>query len=315
MASVVAPLITRPNESRGSGVARSRERNLQGLIGVERELHDCRSIPELFTRASEIACGWCGFSRALVVSVEDQMLTAGPSGALSDPASDAMRRRLLAEPIPLASGSVESEFIRRGGSCGRSYGRPDQSLLKDALGLEGFALGAIMPENEMLALLLADSRIAPVDQEALDAVQVLAHLIARSLEQLFLRQRMNEFSAELRHLTTSAEALVKEALESPVTLPCDNGAGLVFAMAYTSAPSSADLWQIFTRRELDIAAKMVAGLSNREIGTALQISPETVKKYVARVMRKLGASNRADAAVKYMRLADASHGPSAIATT
>jgi DNA-binding CsgD family transcriptional regulator len=44
---------------------------------------------------------------------------------------------------------------------------------------------------------------------------------------------------------------------------------------------------------------------------APHISPETVKKCVARVIAKLGASNRADAAVRYLRLADASHGPSA----
>jgi DNA-binding NarL/FixJ family response regulator len=62
------------------------------------------------------------------------------------------------------------------------------------------------------------------------------------------------------------------------------------------------LRELFTRRELNIVAQMVDGRSNREIAAELQISPETVKTYVARVMRKLGASNRADAAVRFLRL-------------
>jgi DNA-binding CsgD family transcriptional regulator len=277
-----------------------------GLVGVDRALHECRSLPELFSRASEVACDWCGFSRALVVAVEDQFLIAGPSGALRNPASDALRRRLLADPVPLVSGSVEAELIRRGGATGRSYGRQGASVLKEALGLDCFALGAIMPETELLGLLLVDRNHAPVDGRALDAVQMLAHVVARSLEQLFLRQRMNEFSTELRHLTASAEALMREALDAPMTLPNDNGSGLVFAIPFTRAPAPGALLDMFTRRERDVAAKMVAGLSNRDIASTLQISPETVKKYVARVMRKLGASNRADAAVKYLRLSGAS---------
>jgi LuxR family transcriptional regulator, maltose regulon positive regulatory protein len=50
-----------------------------------------------------------------------------------------------------------------------------------------------------------------------------------------------------------------------------------------------------TLRELEILNLVAAGLSNREIGETLVISPETVKKHVAHLLGKLGASNRIEA--------------------
>ena len=50
---------------------------------------------------------------------------------------------------------------------------------------------------------------------------------------------------------------------------------------------------------------VASGCSNREIATELQLSAETVKGHVSRVIRKLRAANRADAAVRYVRLSGA----------
>jgi DNA-binding NarL/FixJ family response regulator len=115
---------------------------------------------------------------------------------------------------------------------------------------------------------------------------------------------MEEYAAELRHLTASAQALLVEGLESPIALPADHCGASVFAAAYSPADRTDALRLLFTRRELTIIDGLVAGRSNPAIAAELQLSPETVKKYIARVMRKLGASSRADAAVRYVRMAD-----------
>lgn len=50
-----------------------------------------------------------------------------------------------------------------------------------------------------------------------------------------------------------------------------------------------------SERELDVAALIAEGLSNKEISTALRISEPTVKKYVGRVLEKLRVEDRLQA--------------------
>lgn len=55
-------------------------------------------------------------------------------------------------------------------------------------------------------------------------------------------------------------------------------------------PVKADL----TGREREVAARLLEGLTSKEIGKALDISHRTVEIYRARLMRKYGASTTAD---------------------
>jgi DNA-binding CsgD family transcriptional regulator len=50
----------------------------------------------------------------------------------------------------------------------------------------------------------------------------------------------------------------------------------------------------FTPREREIAALLVEGLTSKQIGRQLAISPRTVDVYRARLMRKLGAATTAE---------------------
>src|SRR5215204_3379585 len=52
-----------------------------------------------------------------------------------------------------------------------------------------------------------------------------------------------------------------------------------------------------SEREQQIADLLVEGLTNKEIAERLFLSTETIKSYVARILRKLGARNRVQAAV------------------
>ena len=79
--------------------------------------------------------------------------------------------------------------------------------------------------------------------------------------------------------------------------------------AVTRAASAAivqpesQLRTLLTRRELEIAQLMADGLTNPEIARRLVISEGTVKTHVSNLLRKLHASNRAQAASTFMRLA------------
>jgi DNA-binding NarL/FixJ family response regulator len=52
-----------------------------------------------------------------------------------------------------------------------------------------------------------------------------------------------------------------------------------------------------TRREGEVIVKMVEGLTNKQIAESLEISYETVKEHVQHILRKLGVTDRTQAAV------------------
>jgi DNA-binding NarL/FixJ family response regulator len=281
------------------------------LAALQRRLHSAESLGELLRLACDHAAEWCGFQRALILTVEDDLLSASLLGALHDTSSDVLRRRALADPVMIRAESMEAELIR-GFEMGRAPRGHAVSQLQAQLGLTDFVLGAVMPEERVLALVVVDRQGPPVQERDRETVQFFSQLLALSVERVFLRSRMRELAVELRHLTASAQAVMREALESPVAMPTDYGNGPVFATQMfaptysgTSAtsPSADRLREILTAREQQIAGLMVAGRSNREIAGELHLSPETIKGYVARVLRKLGAANRVDAVSRYMRLA------------
>ena len=49
-----------------------------------------------------------------------------------------------------------------------------------------------------------------------------------------------------------------------------------------------------SRREQDVLAQIVKGMSNKEAGRHLGISPRTLEDHRANIMKKLGARNAAD---------------------
>jgi DNA-binding NarL/FixJ family response regulator len=56
-----------------------------------------------------------------------------------------------------------------------------------------------------------------------------------------------------------------------------------------------------TSREIQVLRHVALGLSNREIGRTLEISPETVKQHVQSILRKLEVADRTEAAVWAVR--------------
>ena len=58
----------------------------------------------------------------------------------------------------------------------------------------------------------------------------------------------------------------------------------------------------FTEREREVLFLLVRGLNNKEISKTLFISNHTTKAHVASIYKKLGVSNRVQAAIKCMKL-------------
>ena len=56
-----------------------------------------------------------------------------------------------------------------------------------------------------------------------------------------------------------------------------------------------------TEREREVLALMVDGKTNKEIAERLSLSPGTIRAYVSKILSKLGASNRTEAAMLAMQ--------------
>jgi DNA-binding NarL/FixJ family response regulator len=213
---------------------------------------------------------------------------------------------VLGAPLTLDPGTPEAQIVRRaeGARDGRAT-RP--SMIAPALGLRDYALAAIVPEARALALVVVDREDRAVEPADLHEVQLFAHLVGGAIDRAVQRSRLQELTAELRHLTASTTALMQEALHAPLTLPEDYGNGPVFRQV-TAAPAAPEsLRAMLTDREADVIQLLVEGLSNRLIGERLNLSTATVKDHVARILSKLGASNRVDAVGIYLRLAAQTH--------
>jgi transcriptional regulator EpsA len=74
----------------------------------------------------------------------------------------------------------------------------------------------------------------------------------------------------------------------------------VLSSERAEATDTAVVEAIITTREVEILQWVREGKSNLEIGTILQISPLTVKNHVQKILKKLGAQNRAQAVAKAM---------------
>lgn len=69
-----------------------------------------------------------------------------------------------------------------------------------------------------------------------------------------------------------------------------------------------------SEREVEVIELVGQGMTNRAIADRLALSPHTVARHVSNARDKLGAANRADAAVRLGRLSGPAHGNASIAT-
>lgn len=277
---------------------------LQRLPALHDGLRASRDVGELLARGAELACEESGFGRAVVVGVRDGRLSADASDVLRDSASDQLRRELTSDPPVLRADCLEAEIARRPDTDPTpTPARP--SLLAEVLELEDPVFGVIAPEGATVGFLLMDRPATPVDDATRLVGTLFGRMLAVVLEHVVMRARIAELSRELRFMTVSAQALATEAFEGSITLPVHGRHMPSFrAMEGTSSASATRARRLLSEREADIAVLLAQGRSNPEIAEKLFLSTETVKDNVARIVRKLGATNRVEAAITFLGLSE-----------
>lgn len=87
-----------------------------------------------------------------------------------------------------------------------------------------------------------------------------------------------------------------------LAMPRRLAAAVLEELARGGRGSRAGSERVLSGREDEVLRLLAEGLTDREIGEALQISPRTVETHVSNVLHKLGVRNRAEAARRYRDL-------------
>jgi DNA-binding CsgD family transcriptional regulator len=267
---------------------------LAALLGRLREAADAR---ELLALASDEARRELPFDRALVLTVDATRLTAADSDALADEDSDVLRRRVLAQPVELEPKGADE----RPAAATELHVPAVRDAVAAALGLASACVGLVTAAGTPLAVLVVD-RDGPAPDPAEESdVAGFAAVLGVAVEHAILRGRAADVSSELRHLMTSAQALLLELQHAPLALPSTSGHRVVLPWdALGAAPAPGE--GLLSAREVEILDRLVAGRSNREIAEELVLAPDTIKGHVARILRKLGAANRVEAVARYLAM-------------
>ncbi|MER5646173.1 response regulator transcription factor [Streptosporangium sp. NPDC002524] len=98
-----------------------------------------------------------------------------------------------------------------------------------------------------------------------------------------------ELAAAVRTVATGQATLSPTVIKRLITSFADR--------APSRAESARNLLASLTAREEDVVRALARGLSNAEIGRELKLAEATVKAHVSRLLAKLGAANRVQAAI------------------
>lgn len=130
--------------------------------------------------------------------------------------------------------------------------------------------------------------------------QLLVHGVARpqrrnEIETLFVLATPNE-TLTLDHLRSME--LLTPYLQATYLRVLDIELEMKLERRPTALPKALDSERVLTARELQVLALIRDGMSNQLVGEELNISALTVKNHVQKLLRKLGASNRAQAVAR-----------------
>ncbi len=265
-----------------------------------RRVGDMASAEGLLARAASELGSSSDFDRVLLSELDDGRLRPLALWSRTDPAAaETVLTQLRDEPIPLEYPLLEYEVARDRGprlvDVARAAARTPRSLAQ-RLGWSGYAVAALSAGADTIGLLHADRGVPAraLDGVDLEVVATYADGLSGAFERAVLRHTLTLHRAEL----ASAVQWMGSRVERLSDL-----AGVAGGSARGGQTFSAEarLVDSLTPRELEVLRLLARGLTNLAIANALVVREGTVKYHVKNILRKLGATSRADAVSRYVR--------------
>jgi len=274
------------------------------FAGLLVQLADVGPPSELRTQSPAIAAHALDLDRVLLTSISGGMVCAeglhgAPTGVLD---------RLRETPVALAYPLVEGEIMRRRRSQvvrDEPDDSPARHAFADVLGWTEYAAAPIVLDGSVIGFFHGDRHTSsrPIDEHDAEALASFAVCFALVYERAVLRHRLRVQHQEVRQVASWADARTSELGDRSITLVENIGDADGAPTVETSgAAGEGALRELLTRRELEVLRLMVQGVTNPGIAKDLVVSEGTVKFHVKNILRKLHASNRAEATSRYLRL-------------
>ncbi|MHB1570067.1 MAG: helix-turn-helix transcriptional regulator, partial [Solirubrobacteraceae bacterium] len=234
--------------------------------------------------------------RVLISEIVDGRLApvtiwAGERQAEADAALIALADAEIRLDYPLLENEVARSHVPAVVAVAGAGARTPAPLAR-SLGWESYAVAALTAGGETIGLIHGDSTASGRTADALDG-EVLgrgAEELSWLLERAVLRHTLELHRAEL--------AAAVQWLGTRLSNLEDSG-GLV--RPRTPDGSEPIAIESLTPRELDVLRLLARGRTNQAIAIELVVREGTVKYHVKNILRKLGATSRADAVARYVR--------------
>ena len=262
---------------------------------------------EVRRQSPAIAADALDFDRVVLSGMSGGMLVADAIYAPADGDDEALLGLLEQGSVELAYPLVEAEIHRRRRAQVVRFEEGTGAwryAFADLLGGTDRAIAPVLLDGHVAGFFHADRAASGRDVDESDADELGAFSVCFGLtyERAVLRTRLRVQQEELRRLAGWAEARTHELGERSITLADTDGRAPEPVPRPIAAGGEQVLTDVLTRRELDVLRLIVRGETNAGIAKILFISDQTAKFHVRNILRKLGASNRADATSRYLRM-------------
>lgn len=283
------------------------------LARVREALAALRRIDATAALVNEAAVAVCslGFDRAIVSRIDHgrwlpETVYVGRDARWAEEILAAGREN----PVVLDDTVPEWEMVRRGTALLVSDAQGDTGVnrpIAESSLSRSYVAAPIVAHGSVVGFLHADCyyqkrNLDETDREVLAAFgEGLGYALARSA----VLDRLGAVRLDLGNLVNGVSTAMPVAdwsLHRTVDPPTDPLASNAHAFLATFLARGEDVEAALTRREVEVLRRMAEGDTNARIARRLVISEGTVKTHVKHILRKLGASNRAEAVSRWVQL-------------
>ena len=260
---------------------------------------------DLLREAAVEACTTCGLDRAMALRREGGLLVPVASwiNGRADWAAE-VHEFALAHPVELRPRAFETEVVDRqlpGLLFDPAADPCAWHPLVDVVLTTSMVSVPIVVRGQTFGVISGDAYFAgrQVDWIDVDKLAALAVRVGHAITHQVLVERLRAQGQQVQRWIQETESIVRQFYEEEL------GVGTPGTVAATPAPAIGTVLAAsrpslpLSPRELEILRLMAAGATNDAVAWKLALSPWTVKTHVKNILRKLEASNRAEAVYRF----------------